>query len=261
MPSDPVPQPCEVCGVETVHRCSACVEAGISLFFCGKDHQKLVWPAHKTVCGPGKAHPFAVMPLTDDEATWIEHHLDDTDLEPGVTIRKQIARTSNSRQPAEMIVQDIVGGAYEQSELPDKLMLVHWLRGSLGDRDVLGRHVASARRLEECGARGYDALTGAQQCAIVFIGVAAVLGRAGLRHLAMRDATWISLLQHKALLTNRLVQLLAIGCDKDAELRELVAAARIRLFEWAATGAGSGDPRIERALTEYCEQRGRAGEL
>ncbi|GAA5914374.1 hypothetical protein JCM8208_002828, partial [Rhodotorula glutinis] len=53
MPVEQVPQPCEVCGVETTQRCSSCLEAGIDLFFCGKDHQKLVWPAHKTVCGPG----------------------------------------------------------------------------------------------------------------------------------------------------------------------------------------------------------------
>jgi len=26
-----------------------------------------VWPAHKLVCGPGKAHPFAMLPLADVE--------------------------------------------------------------------------------------------------------------------------------------------------------------------------------------------------
>ena len=34
--------PCEVCGVETNKRCSACVQVGIELFFCSSEHQKLV---------------------------------------------------------------------------------------------------------------------------------------------------------------------------------------------------------------------------
>lgn len=44
MPVEPVAQPCEVCGVETTQRCSSCVKAGVDLFFCSKDHQKLVRP-------------------------------------------------------------------------------------------------------------------------------------------------------------------------------------------------------------------------
>ncbi|GAA6041060.1 hypothetical protein JCM8097_004695 [Rhodosporidiobolus ruineniae] len=50
--------PCLVCGEETTSRCEACRQAGIDLFFCSKEHQKLLWPVHKKVCGPGKASPF-----------------------------------------------------------------------------------------------------------------------------------------------------------------------------------------------------------
>jgi len=35
---------CLVCGIKTKHRCSKCAEAGISLYFCSPDHQKLVRP-------------------------------------------------------------------------------------------------------------------------------------------------------------------------------------------------------------------------
>ncbi|GAA5990795.1 hypothetical protein JCM10908_000018 [Rhodotorula pacifica] len=46
---------CCVCGAESTLKCSACARAGIDLFFCSKEHQKLVWFAHKPVCGPDKA--------------------------------------------------------------------------------------------------------------------------------------------------------------------------------------------------------------
>ncbi|BGP15804.1 hypothetical protein JCM10213_005714 [Rhodosporidiobolus nylandii] len=60
-------QPCCMCGVETVNRCSACGAAGISLFFCSREHQKLVWKdAHSKVCG-STAVPFPQPPLTAAE--------------------------------------------------------------------------------------------------------------------------------------------------------------------------------------------------
>ncbi|PRQ72371.1 hypothetical protein AAT19DRAFT_16295 [Rhodotorula toruloides] len=49
---------CLVCGTETKNRCSACTKAGLDLFFCSPEHQKLVWSPHKLVCGPGKANPW-----------------------------------------------------------------------------------------------------------------------------------------------------------------------------------------------------------
>ncbi|GAA6039900.1 hypothetical protein JCM8097_006790 [Rhodosporidiobolus ruineniae] len=59
---------CCVCGKETTTRCQACGKAGISLFFCSSEHQKLVWFAHKQVCGPGKANPFVWPDLSQTEA-------------------------------------------------------------------------------------------------------------------------------------------------------------------------------------------------
>ncbi|GAA6043774.1 hypothetical protein JCM8097_007696 [Rhodosporidiobolus ruineniae] len=59
--------PCLVCGEETTSRCEACRQAGIDLFFCSREHQKLIWPVHKQVCGPGKANPFTWPPLSQSE--------------------------------------------------------------------------------------------------------------------------------------------------------------------------------------------------
>ena len=72
---------CCVCGAPSTMRCSACSKAGVDLYFCSAEHQKLVsiarrvwgrailtsrcysqvWFAHKPVCGPLKAD-FKVLP-------------------------------------------------------------------------------------------------------------------------------------------------------------------------------------------------------
>ncbi|BGP39476.1 hypothetical protein JCM10449v2_003426 [Rhodotorula kratochvilovae] len=58
---------CLVCGKETTIRCSACQKAGIDLFFCSKEHQKLVWSTHKPFCGLEQADPFLFPPLSEEE--------------------------------------------------------------------------------------------------------------------------------------------------------------------------------------------------
>ncbi|BGP15741.1 hypothetical protein JCM10213_007964 [Rhodosporidiobolus nylandii] len=60
-------QPCCVCGKETTQKCGACAAAGFDLFFCSREHQKLIWPAHRRVCGPS-AKPFKLPLLSQEEA-------------------------------------------------------------------------------------------------------------------------------------------------------------------------------------------------
>ncbi|GAA5918409.1 hypothetical protein JCM6882_008331 [Rhodosporidiobolus microsporus] len=61
---------CAVCFEPAKLRCSSCAPLGIDLFFCSSDHQKLVWPVHKTVCGSksGGCIPLLHPPLSDEEA-------------------------------------------------------------------------------------------------------------------------------------------------------------------------------------------------
>ncbi|GAA5914667.1 hypothetical protein JCM8208_000407 [Rhodotorula glutinis] len=70
---------CLVCGIKTKNRCSKCAEAGVSLYFCSPDHQKLVWKVHRQVCGPGKANPFVYPLLSKSESQNILAHLHDSD--------------------------------------------------------------------------------------------------------------------------------------------------------------------------------------
>ncbi|GAA5876650.1 hypothetical protein JCM8547_005764 [Rhodosporidiobolus lusitaniae] len=68
MPSDANEKdgPCCVYGQTTTQRCGACQGAGFDLFFCSREHQKLVWFAHKRVCGK---NPFTFPRLAADECT------------------------------------------------------------------------------------------------------------------------------------------------------------------------------------------------
>ncbi|GAA6041053.1 hypothetical protein JCM8097_004692 [Rhodosporidiobolus ruineniae] len=76
--------PCLVCGEETASRCEACRQAGIDLFFCSREHQKLLWPVHKKVCGPGKANPSTWPALSTQEqeevVSLLEHEQEDCDV-------------------------------------------------------------------------------------------------------------------------------------------------------------------------------------
>ncbi|GAA5848391.1 hypothetical protein JCM9279_006551 [Rhodotorula babjevae] len=69
---------CLVCCEKTKNRCSKCAEAGIDLFFCSAECQKLIWSVHKRVCGPGKANPFVWPCLSDDELREILEHMNET---------------------------------------------------------------------------------------------------------------------------------------------------------------------------------------
>ncbi|GAA6014624.1 hypothetical protein JCM11491_000174 [Sporobolomyces phaffii] len=60
---------CVVCGKACRQGCSTCSRAGLDwMYFCSVDHQKLIWPVHKRVCG---ANPFRWPTLTDEEAAEI----------------------------------------------------------------------------------------------------------------------------------------------------------------------------------------------
>ncbi|GAA5823022.1 hypothetical protein JCM5353_007856 [Sporobolomyces roseus] len=58
---------CVVCGAKTEKRCSECAKFGTDwMFFCSREHQKLVWFMHKRVCGEA-SNPFRWPPLSQAE--------------------------------------------------------------------------------------------------------------------------------------------------------------------------------------------------
>ncbi|TKA51987.1 hypothetical protein B0A53_05071 [Rhodotorula sp. CCFEE 5036] len=59
---------CLVCGKTSILRCSACAQKSkIDLYFCSAEHQKLIWPFHRLVCGD-RSHPFKLPPFSKEEA-------------------------------------------------------------------------------------------------------------------------------------------------------------------------------------------------
>ncbi|GAA5887830.1 hypothetical protein JCM6882_000768 [Rhodosporidiobolus microsporus] len=61
---------CWVCGQAAAMRCSACGEAGLDILFCSREHQKLLWPLHRRVCGVNRAKPFVWPALSKEEAAF-----------------------------------------------------------------------------------------------------------------------------------------------------------------------------------------------
>ncbi|GAA5989664.1 hypothetical protein JCM5350_001656 [Sporobolomyces pararoseus] len=64
--SDSIAHKCFMCGKPATDRCSKCATAGFDQFYCSKEHQRLLWPVHKRVCG-AKSNPFLFPPLDDSE--------------------------------------------------------------------------------------------------------------------------------------------------------------------------------------------------
>ncbi|GAA5904346.1 zinc finger MYND domain-containing protein [Sporobolomyces salmoneus] len=59
---------CVVCGKKCLTRCSACSSHGLDwMFFCSKEHQKLIWSVHKRFCGVNSS-PLHWPLISDSEA-------------------------------------------------------------------------------------------------------------------------------------------------------------------------------------------------
>ncbi|GAA5924578.1 hypothetical protein JCM3775_005413 [Rhodotorula graminis] len=105
---------CLVCCAKTKNRCSKCAEAGIDLFSCSPDHQKLVWNVHKRVCGPGKANPFVWPLLTKNGSREILEHMHEPILRPIAhnTVAKAVRHLCEARadQVRPVIEAVTVGG-------------------------------------------------------------------------------------------------------------------------------------------------------
>ncbi|GAA5914397.1 hypothetical protein JCM8208_002839 [Rhodotorula glutinis] len=246
MPVEQVAQPCEVCGVETTRRCSSCLEAGISLFFCGKDHQKLVWPGHKTVCGPGRAHPFVIVALSDSELAWAKGHLDVRLASGEMTLREEAEIMGGNREPAEALLDGLVSGAYRLKTPHNKFLLLTWIRNYLARRPDHERITTSSSG----HTTSFCQYLAAEYCAVIIARVNRAISDRGSVMLDLDDAEWYSLVQHRALLISRLEQLSRVG-SQALQYAEWVRQMKQRLFEWIRAGAGCADAKMRRKLANF----------
>ncbi|GAA5908058.1 hypothetical protein JCM8208_003674 [Rhodotorula glutinis] len=64
MPAAHTTTTCAVCGAPASDCCSSCAKYGSRLSFCSRDHFKLIWKAHRDVCGLN-SKPFMPPDLSD----------------------------------------------------------------------------------------------------------------------------------------------------------------------------------------------------
>ncbi|GAA5949549.1 hypothetical protein JCM10213_002595 [Rhodosporidiobolus nylandii] len=91
---------CAVCGIVTKQRCGACAEAGAAIFFCSREHQKLIWSAHKRFCG-ANSKPFRFPLLSPAEAELAKKRMNDSAgyKETMATTLRILCRCSELEQP------------------------------------------------------------------------------------------------------------------------------------------------------------------
>ncbi|BGP20985.1 hypothetical protein JCM10213_000188 [Rhodosporidiobolus nylandii] len=76
--TSPVTGECAVCGVKTDQHCSGC-QGDDPLFFCSREHQKLLWKTHKVLCGHDPGY-FFFAPLDEQELAIFRLIRDDPDF-------------------------------------------------------------------------------------------------------------------------------------------------------------------------------------
>ncbi|GAA6010655.1 hypothetical protein JCM10207_007787 [Rhodosporidiobolus poonsookiae] len=84
---------CLMCGAESNQRCSACGAAELDLFFCSTEHQKLLWPVHRDVCG-AQSNPFQWPPLSKEEVEDAVEHMHVRPKHKPVTLCEYIVQIS-----------------------------------------------------------------------------------------------------------------------------------------------------------------------
>ncbi|BGP39583.1 hypothetical protein JCM10449v2_003534 [Rhodotorula kratochvilovae] len=215
MPSTVTPQPCEIRGKETTQRCSACAITGVDLFFCSTEHQKLVWRAHKRNCGPGKANPFFIPPLTDEELASVQERADRTIITPQMrrtTLAAELAAVSG--RPFSYVYEHLGGSVTDTKHLRKKAFLVNIARST--------RWADPSRP---------DVLT-TDTVLWSFIS----------------PSRWFTPLHHKLLLLAGLTTRGAF--EGDPEALEWLPAVRERMTAWVRAGMGTGDLRTRALLAD-----------
>ncbi|GAA5895152.1 hypothetical protein JCM8208_000126 [Rhodotorula glutinis] len=233
-------QPCEICAKPTTSRCAPCAEAGVDIFLFGKDCQKLIWKAHKPHCGPGKANPFFVEPLSDDELADLRERAhqpvrvypDDVS-----TVSVDLARASGKSY--QYVYEHIGGSVIDCEYLRHKPSLVNMVRHS--QFALVGEWAREHPRT--CA----DILTH-------FVGV--VLGNVCHRDWITRDLTttsWYTPLHHKLLILASLTTRVVFREGSTWELgtaARFLPAVREGTTRWVHEGMGTGDARLRKALQD-----------
>ncbi|BGP39627.1 hypothetical protein JCM10450v2_003596 [Rhodotorula kratochvilovae] len=255
MPATPATQPCEVCGELTTLRCAACQKAGIDLSFCSKEHQKLVWQVHKAVCGPSKACPIAVEPLTDAEIDMARRQLDEmvsVGQAGAATLREKLE--AFGKKPGELVLEQLRGDVYDTTLLADKPLLVTFMRCIIGQLVHIECDAPSSLRVARFGHGDEFEEFNAERtnkfvANITWTVCEWIISRRVLPR-GYASETWFSLLQHKALILGHIFRLETRAYPGEPD-EELLRGVTDRFVAWVKSGMGTNNPLTILALPAF----------
>ncbi|GAA5941744.1 hypothetical protein JCM3775_000092 [Rhodotorula graminis] len=213
-----------------------------------------VWKAHKPHCGPGKADPFFIEPLSDEEIADLRQRarLPVVKSDPvGIsTVEQDLVAASGL--PFEYIVEHLTGPVDDPVSLPEKPYLVGLVRSSR----FANAATAEASRMSVDSIRN----------AFVTV-VMSCFKRAGLLPVHPHSAPWFTPLNHKLVVVASLTYIwlgFVAGHARDLPIEpvldkimvayELLPVAREQVTKWVHDGFGTGDLRYKRALARVTFQ-------
>ncbi|GAA6007684.1 hypothetical protein JCM10207_004839 [Rhodosporidiobolus poonsookiae] len=225
--------PCCICGEVTTKSCSACSSAGVDLFFCSKEHQRLVWFAHKEACG---TNPFKLPPLSEEEVRFALAHADKryplVESTETITLREQ---PQSSGMPLESLLnaarhetfRTLALLAYEQTVCMVR-SLQSFEAGAPGPRQT--------RTQTNLGSsRPSWALCDMAASVDYVYGTAARAYQTALVDEAKGDtAGWATRLNHRLLIRSAMRQVAgeAVAAGEESDNSELLARSLTALKEW-----------------------------
>lgn len=155
------------------------------------------------------------------------------------------------RSCAQSLLHELTVDSYLASNIVKKELFVHWVRDKFaGQSGVDSIVLQDALRIMTGDSTHFSSQLASQHSAGILLNLATKFADQRM-DLVTAASPWFSRVQHKARIISRLDQLALCHDDLMDQYEELAARSRARLHAWIRAGAGTGDPRIERALASF----------
>ncbi|GAA5991679.1 hypothetical protein JCM5350_007315 [Sporobolomyces pararoseus] len=196
---------CVVCGKESTTACSACKKAGLDwMYFCSKEHQKLIWKVHKRVCGKNS---FEWPPLSEKEVEegWIWRNLPVAPEDSPETLMENFLRRNSEWS----VARSLARGESRDEVYKAALEGLKTNTGTTSKQETLKRHrtMVVFTRLSAVEQSGGSKLATLDLFSQDPIGFTSWLITEQEIELQLKNVEWTSDLQHRILIFFTLVAL------------------------------------------------------
>ncbi|BGP07541.1 hypothetical protein JCM10049v2_003379 [Rhodotorula toruloides] len=232
---------CSVCGRLTSLKCRPCTDAGVDLFFCSPECQKLVWFAHRQVCGPGKTNPPCLPELSSAELQSARERSRNPIVTGGghpMMLAGDLEGVSHDR--FETVINFIGGPVNECSALPNKPYLVSIVRSTRWSDPTQKPNIS---------LRGLPDNFVINHVSKLICGVCSSLLGGDILPEKVIDTSWWTPLVHRLVLLSATVKVALETCD--AKYFAWACSARLRLVQWLHSGMNIGAAALKAALADY----------